>query len=67
MQVNPWDKAAECGRAIEAAKDPHRRAVLGNLQKLWIALGNEESLLADQHLMERCEGLYRLHAQFLPR
>jgi hypothetical protein len=67
MRVDPWEKAAECGRAMEAANDPHKRAVLGNLQKLWIALGNEEGLLNDQQLMGQRENLYRLHAQFLPR
>ena len=46
-QVDPWQKALECARAIGAAKDPHDRAVLGNLQKLWVALGNEARLLMD--------------------
>ena len=65
--MDPWDKAAEIGRAIETANDPHDRAVLSNLQKLWIALGNEEGLLSDRQLMDQRENLYRLHAQFLPR
>ena len=66
-QMDPWDKAAECGRAIEAANDPHERAVLSNLLRLWIALGNEEGLLNDQQLIAQRENLYRLHAQFFPR
>jgi hypothetical protein len=65
MQVDPWEKAAEIGRAIRAAKDPHRRAVLSNLQKLWITLGNEEGFLPEGYLVKQTENVCRLHAEFL--
>jgi hypothetical protein len=64
-QVDPWEKALECGRAIYAAKDPQDRAVLSNLQKLWVALGNEARLLMDQQILNMAEDLNRLHAQVL--
>jgi hypothetical protein len=64
MAVNAWEMAAECARAVEASNDPERRAVLGNLQKLWIALGNKEQLLSEQQVLKETEGLYVLHAQF---
>jgi hypothetical protein len=40
MAVDAWERAADCARAIEASKDPTRRALVGTLQKLWIELGN---------------------------
>jgi hypothetical protein len=41
--VDPWDKAAECERAIKIVADPERRVVLNSLRTLWIALGNRQS------------------------
>jgi hypothetical protein len=42
-QVDPWEKAAECARAIQISHDPHRKAVLNNLQQMWVALATERS------------------------
>ena len=42
--VDPWEMAAECGRAVQTVTDPQRRAILSNLQDLWIALANESSV-----------------------
>jgi hypothetical protein len=41
--VDPWDKAAECERAIKIVADPERRVVLNSLRTLWLALGNRQS------------------------
>ena len=57
--------AADCARAIEASKDPTRRALVGTLQKLWIELGNKERLLSEQHVLKEMEDLYALHEVFL--
>ena len=57
--------AAECARAIDASKDPTRRALVGTLQKLWIELGNKERLLSEQHVLKEMEDLYTLHKVFL--
>ena len=64
-QVDSWEKAAECGRVIEAVKDPHQRAVLRNLRNLWVALGNKERLLRDPQVLKEIQDLDRLHVQFL--
>jgi hypothetical protein len=42
--VDPWEKAAECARALKIVTDPQRRTILANLQDLWIALANESSV-----------------------
>jgi hypothetical protein len=39
VDVDVWEMAAECARAVEASEDATRRAVLATLQKLWIELG----------------------------
>jgi hypothetical protein len=45
MKLDPWDKAAECDRAIEIVADPERREVLSSLRSVWLALGNQPSFL----------------------
>jgi hypothetical protein len=37
-RIDPWEKAAECALAIQISIDPNRKAVLTNLQQMWIAL-----------------------------
>ena len=44
VRVDPWDKAAECERAIEIVADPERRVVLSSLRSVWLALGNKQAL-----------------------
>ena len=44
-QIDPWEKAAECARAIELSADRHRKAELTLIQHLWIALANEQAFL----------------------
>jgi hypothetical protein len=48
-QVDPWEKAAECARAIQLSIDPHRTAVLTNLKQMWIALANERNVLTPEN------------------
>jgi hypothetical protein len=57
MAVDAWEMAADCARAIEASKDPTRRALVETLQKLWIELGNKERLLSEQHVLKEMEDL----------
>jgi len=44
VRVDPWDKAAECERAIAIVADPERRVVLSRLRGVWLALGNKQGL-----------------------
>jgi hypothetical protein len=47
-QIDPWEKAAECVRAIQISTDPHQKDVLANLQQMWIALANQRDLLTQE-------------------
>ena len=35
--VDPFEKAADCARAIQISTDPVRKDILHNLQQMWIA------------------------------
>jgi hypothetical protein len=61
--IDPWEKAAECARAIQRTIDPHRRAVLTNLQKLWIALANERDFLTEEQVADEAEKIGRLQVE----
>ena len=63
-QIDPWEKAAECARAIELSIDPHRKAVLTNLEQMWIALANQRNFLTKDELAREAETIGRLHVKF---
>jgi hypothetical protein len=63
-QIDPWEKAAECARAIQISTDPHRKAVLINLQQMWIALGNQRTFLTQEEIAREAEAIGRLHVKF---
>jgi hypothetical protein len=65
VDVDVWEMAAECARAVEASEDATRRAVLATLQKLWIELGEKERLLSEQEVLKEMEDLYAMHSDFL--
>jgi hypothetical protein len=63
-QIDPWEKAAECVRAIQISNDPHQKDVLSNLQQMWIALANQRNLLTQEQRAREAEKIGRLHAPF---
>jgi len=63
-QIDPWEKAAECARAIRISIDPNRTAVLTNLQEMWIALANQRNFLTEDELAREAEKIGRLHVKF---
>src|SRR5690349_17494391 len=40
-QVDPWEKAADCERALRITIDPIHRETLSNIREFWIALAQE--------------------------
>jgi hypothetical protein len=62
-QVDPWEKAAECARAIQCSTDPHQKAILHNVQHMWMALGNERNLLTAEEMASEAEKIGRLHIE----
>ena len=65
LLVNPWDKAAECERAIKVVADPERRNVLDSLRSLWIALGNEQSLVGTVERASQLSTITQIHAELM--
>jgi hypothetical protein len=55
-QIDPWERAAECARAMKLTTDGHQREVLINLQKLWVALGNEQAMMNDAEVADEAMG-----------
>jgi hypothetical protein len=62
FQVEPWEKAADCARAIAATKEPTKREILTNVRNLWMALAEQRSFLSDAELAEQIEVIGRIHS-----
>jgi hypothetical protein len=45
-QVDPWEKTADCERALRITVDPIRRETLSNIREFWIALAQETGFSA---------------------
>jgi hypothetical protein len=64
-EVDPWEKAAECQRAVQAAIDPQQQTILTHLRNLWIALGNERDSMSADDLANEVEAIGRLHVELI--
>ena len=62
-QIDPWEKAADCERAIQAAGDPQQKKILKNLRYLWIALANECDCMSADEFAREIEVIGRLHVE----
>jgi hypothetical protein len=60
-EIDPWEKAADCERAIQAAADPQQKTILKNLRYLWIALANESECMSADEFAHESETIGRLH------
>jgi hypothetical protein len=65
IQLDPWEKAAECQRALQATANSQRRQVLGGVRDLWIALANERSLLTRDEFEQQGRVIDRIHANLI--
>ena len=64
FQVDPWEKAAACGRAMRISIDPVHRENLGNVREFWISLANARPFLIEHELAKEAEAIGRFHAEF---
>src|SRR5215471_6012940 len=62
-QVDPWEKAADCERALRITIDPIHRETLSNIREFWIALAQESRFLSEDALAAQIETIGRLHAK----
>jgi hypothetical protein len=65
FQVDPWEKAAECERALKTAADSTRRGILNDVRELWIGLANAKSSLTPPEYDEQLEAINRIHAELI--
>jgi hypothetical protein len=61
-QIDPWEKAADCDRAIRITLDPIRRDKLANIREFWISLGNTAQTLTEREFAKEAETIGRFHA-----
>jgi hypothetical protein len=62
VRVDPWEKAADCERALRLTLDPVHRANLANIREFWISLANERPFLSEDEFARQAEAIGRLHA-----
>jgi hypothetical protein len=63
IQVDPWEKAADCERALRLALDPVHRDKLKDIREFWISLANAKPSLSEQEFAKEAETIGRLHAK----
>ena len=64
-QIDPWEKAAECQRYLQAEVDSTRREILTNFRDLWIGLANARNFLTGAEDQEEVETLNRIQADLI--
>ena len=64
ITVDPWEKDADCERALHAAADLGRHAMLERVRDLWIALRSEQSLMTDEELADGAQAINRMHVEW---
>src|SRR5262245_24214592 len=65
-QVDPWEKAADCERALRITVDPIRREILSNIREFWIALAGERPFLSEEDFAAEIEVISDFHATLDP-
>ena len=63
FQIDPWEKAADCARALAAATEPKKREILTSIGNLWIALASESRFLSEMEFARQVEAIRRMHAE----
>jgi hypothetical protein len=61
--VDPWEKAADCERAMRISIDPVHRENLGNIREFWIALANAKLFLSEYEFAKEAEAIGQFHAK----
>jgi hypothetical protein len=60
--VDPWEKAADCERALTLIIDPVHREDLTYIREFWISLANKRRFLSEHEFAREAEKIGRLHA-----
>ena len=65
FQIDPWERAAECERALRAVIDSTHREILTDVRDLWIGLANTRSLWPRAQFDEQVETINRIHTELI--
>ena len=63
FQVDPWEKAADCERAMRISIDPVHRENLRNVREFWNSLSNAKPFLSEHQFAKEAEAIGRFHAR----
>jgi hypothetical protein len=63
-QSELFDRAAECERLMDSVSDPVKKAPLGQLRNLWIALANESPSFTSEVLAQEIAMIERIQSSF---
>ena len=63
IQVDPWEKAADCERALKSTVDPAHRHKLKDIREFWISLAYARPFITEQRFAKEAEVIGRLHAK----
>jgi hypothetical protein len=64
-QIDPWEKAAQCVKALEMSSEPELRTLLEVIRDSWIGLANRRSLLTGAEFARQATRLGRMHADLV--
>jgi hypothetical protein len=63
IHVDPWEKAADCERALRLTLDPVHRDKLKDIREFWISLAYARPFITEQQFAKEAEVIGRLHAK----
>jgi len=64
LQIDPWEKAAECERYLQAEVDSTHREILTNF-RVWIGLANARNFPTGAEFDQQVETLNRIQADLI--
>jgi hypothetical protein len=65
VHLDPWEKAADCERALRLILDPVHREHLTNIREFWICLASKRRYLSEQAFAREAEAIGRHHANLI--
>ena len=65
LQIDPWEKAAECERYLRAEVDSTHREILTNFRDLWIGLANAKNFPTGAEFDQQVETLNSVQADLI--
>ena len=65
LQIDPWEKAAECERYLQAEVDSTHREIFTNFRDLWIGLANARHFPTGAEFDQQVETLNGIQADLI--